>query len=241
MDQGADLQKTFCPLKRFSHFLVFFGLFAACSGEEPVAPLKDAAWFPLKTGNYFVYNVQETRYAPGAIPEIAYYEMLVEVIDSFPAAGEQFMYVVHRSIRSSEQDAWTFLDTWSMRSDGQEVVVSEGNVPFIKVKFPVRAGSRWNGNALNTMGEDTYEYRDVGIPMQFNGLSFERTVTVEQEYNDDVIVFTDKRTEVFAQDVGLVFKEVIQLHYCTDDACLGQQKIEYGTEMEMAIKAYGKY
>ena len=202
--------------------------------------MKDTAWFPLQTGDYFVYDVHETRYAPGVVPEISNYEMLVEVIDSFPSAGEQYMYVVHRSTRSNEDEPWTFFDTWSMRSDGHEVIVSEGNIPFIKARFPVRAGNRWNGNALNTIGEDVYEYRDVGSPMQFNGLSFEKTVTVEQEYNDDVIVFTDKRTEVFARDVGLVFKEVIQLHYCTDDACLGQQKVDRGIEMEMVIKAYGK-
>lgn len=188
-----------------------------------------------------MYDVHETRYAPGVMPETSNYEMLVEVTDSFPSAGEQYIYVVHRSTRSDEGDPWALFDTWSMRSDGHEVIVSEGNIPFIKVKFPVRVGNRWNGNALNTIGEDHYEYRDIGVPMQLNGLSFGSTMTVEQENNDDVIVFTDRRTEVFARDVGLVFKEVIQLYYCTDDACLGQQKIDRGTEMEMVIKAYGKY
>lgn len=228
-------------MKRFIRFLLLFGLVAGCSDEEPGTLHADANWFPLQTGNYHLYDIQETRHAPGVATETFSYEMLVEVIDSFPSSGEDYKYVAHRSTRANDAEAWAFLDTWSMQSDGREVIVSEGNVPFIKVKFPVRIGNRWDGNAFNTLGEDAYEYRDVGVPMQFNGLSFDHTVTVEQEYNDDVIVFTDKRTEVFARDVGLVFKEVIQLHYCTDDACLGQQKIDRGIEMKMVIKAYGKY
>lgn len=241
LDSGADLQKTFRSLKRFAHFLLPFGLFAACSGEEPAMPVKDTEWVPLETGRYSVYDVEESRYAPGRLPETSYYEMLVEVVDSFPVAGEEYTYVIHRRTRSDEGAAWAFLDTWSARSDGHQVIVSEGSVPFVRVKFPVTIGNRWDGNALNTLGEDTYAYRDVGAPLQVNGHSFMHTMTVEQEYNDDVIVFTDKRTEVFAPDVGLVFKEVIQLYYCTDDACLGQQKIDRGTQMEMVIKSYGKY
>jgi hypothetical protein len=51
----------------------------------------------------------------------------------------------------------------------------------------------------------------------------------------------DERRNVYALNVGLVYREIIQLNYCTDDTCLGQQIIEDGMEMKVAIKQYGKH
>jgi hypothetical protein len=39
---------------------------------------------------------------------------------------------------------------------------------------------------------------------------------------------------------GLIYKEVLQLNYCTDDHCLGQQIINDGIEIKMVIKEYGE-
>ena len=93
---------------------------------------------------------------------------------------------------------------------------------------------------INTSGEGEYVLQEVDVPRQFNGISFEKTLMIDQERNGDLIVFTDQREEIYAADAGLVYKKVIQLHYCTDDACLGQQKVDEGMEMTMVIKEYGK-
>ena len=76
--------------------------------------------------------------------------------------------------------------------------------------------------------------------MDLNGMTFDNTITVEQEDNEDAIVFRDERKEVYALHLGLVYKELIQLNYCTDDVCLGQQRIDQGIEIRMVIKDYGK-
>jgi hypothetical protein len=72
-------------------------------------------------------------------------------------------------------------------------------------------------------------------------MRFDNTFTVEQEQNEDFFVFNDERREVYARDIGLVYKKVVQLGYCTDDHCLGQQKIDHGFEMKLVIKQYGKH
>jgi hypothetical protein len=127
-----------------------------------------------------------------------------------------------------------------VRKDGNEFVVTEGNVPFVKLKLPYSAMHRWDGNTYNSLGIDEYGYEKIAVSEVVNGISFENTVQVEQELNDDAIVFRDERKEIYAAGVGLVYKEIIQLHYCTDDACLGQQKVDEGKEMKMVIRAYGK-
>lgn len=198
------------------------------------------AYFPLKKGLYHIYAVNEVRYSSSPDPEALNYEIMTEVVDSFPSAQGNYIFVIQRKRRTAGTDPWELLDTWSARKDKSEVIVSEGNIPFVKVRFPLRDDMRWNGNAFNSLGEDEYELKDIHQPMALNGMTFEKTMTVEQERNEDIIVYKDERIEVYALDVGLVYKEITQLNYCTDDNCLGQQRVEYGIEMKMVIKQYGK-
>lgn len=221
---------------------MFLAVAVACEDGEPVATESGEVYFPLQTGFYQVYSVTEKVYSAGeSDPVISQYEIMAEVVDSFPSGDREHTYVVHRSRRASEATVWQELDTWSVRKDQYRVVVAEGNTSFVKMTFPASELNRWNGNTFNTMGEDEYEMRRVGQPMELNGMTFEKTLTVEQERNEDLIVFRDVRTEVYARGAGLVYTEVIQLNYCTDDHCLGQQKIDHGVELKMEIKAYGQH
>lgn len=227
-------------MKLFLQFLGFLALAAACEGEEGPTGDPGSAYFPLQKGLYHIYSVHEIHHSSGAEPLVLNYQLKTAVVDSFASASGQYTYVLHRYHRLDDGGVWEPLDTWSLRKDHREVIVSEGNTPFVKIRFPVTGSMRWNGNALNTMAEDEYAFTDLHEPWQVEGMNFEKTVTVEQERNEDLIVFRDERREVYAREVGLVYKEIIQLHYCTDDACLGQQKIDEGIEMTVSIKEYGR-
>lgn len=220
--------------------MLFLALFAGCEGEETSILDSGDAYFPLETGLYHVYAVQEVRYQDPAEPEVLNYELMTEVVDSFPSGDQAYTFVVHRSRRFVESAPWEPLDTWSVRREGNKLIVSEGNIPIVKMLFPVRAGAQWNGNTYNSLGEDIFEYKGIDLPMEINGMTFEKTMTVEQEFNEDLIVYYDARREVYAHGAGLVYKEVTQLHYCSEDHCLGQQKIVQGTELKMEIRDYGK-
>lgn len=216
-------------------------LVIGCEAEESVPLNTGSAYFPLKKGIYQVYAVNEIRYSAVAEPETLTYELMTEVVDSFPSAKDTYIYVIHRSRRSAETEPWEVLDTWSARKDKTEAIVSEGNTPFVKVVFPIRDGARWNGNAFNALGDDEYELKDIHQPFAAGGMTFEKTLTIEQEQNEDPIVFNDARMEVYARDVGMVYRQTVQLYYCTDDDCLGQQKIAHGIDMKMVIKQYGRH
>jgi hypothetical protein len=71
------------------------------------------------------------------------------------------------------------------------------------------------------------------------GTTFDKTLTVQQENNDDIIVFEDRREEVYARGAGLIQKTITQLHYCTADDCRGQMIIESGTVYKQEIIEYG--
>lgn len=240
MKSGADLLKSRQLLKHFVRYLVFFALLSACDSDERVKPVVESAYFPLEKGLYHVYSVTETEFTASELPRNLTYELMMEVVDSFPSTDGQYTHVIHRSTRPAPGGPWQLLDSWSVRKQDREIIVSEGDIPFVKMRFPIRAENRWDGNAYNSLGQDEYALKDINQPVVLNGMTFDKTLTVEQEHNGDVIVFRDERKEIFAWNVGLVYKEVIQLNYCTADHCLGQQKIDHGTEIKMVIREYGR-
>lgn len=227
-------------MKNLTGLLLIVLLLIGCEHERELTVKDIPEYLPLKIGNYQVYDVREKKYSSGGTVEELTYELIAQVTDSFPADDNLYTYVVHRSKRLTPADSWQPVDTWSVRRDGGEFVVTEGNTPYVKINLPYYLEKRWNGNAYNTLGEDEYQYSMIHVPRELNGMTFDKTLEVQQEQNDDRIVFRDERKEVYAAGVGLIYKEVIQHHYCTDDPCLGQEKIEHGTEITMLIKDYGK-
>jgi hypothetical protein len=174
LNSGADIQKTTLALKYFTKFPAVFAILAACAGEEEVMNDGGMGYFRLQKGLFHIYTVHETHYSAATDPQVFNYELLTEVVDSF-SSENQYTYVIHRSRRGGETDPWEPLDTWSARKDKHAVVVAEGNISFVKVKFPVWPENRWDGNALNTMGHDEYVFADIHQPMQVDGMTFEKT------------------------------------------------------------------
>lgn len=186
-----------------------------------------------------IYNVEETRYSEVAPVQKSNYQLRVSVIDSFPNDEGTFTYVWARSKRSSTSAQWQNIDTWSARPSATEIVINEQNISFVKLSFPVKDGSQWNGNKFNTLGEDDYAIISHNEPAVFGGISFDKTTTVLEEDNDDHIVFLDQRKSVYARGVGLIYRALTQLNYCTLDNCLGQQKINNGLVYKQEISEYG--
>jgi hypothetical protein len=72
-----------------------------------------------------------------------------------------------------------------------------------------------------------------------NGYQAVNTITVTQNVYDDIPTGKDQRSEIYAKDVGLVYKEIVQLKYCTSGSCLGQQFVEKGVILNQSIKSNG--
>jgi hypothetical protein len=234
-------------LKLFlKYFSYCFGIvltlwsFSSCDPDENKPKSIGLEYFPLQKGFYQVYDVGMTQYSQGSSPVTENFEMKLEVVDSFASTSSEITYVIHRSVRTPPATNWSVLDTWSARKNDRELVVSEGNISYLKLLFPIREGSKWDGNTYNTQGTDEFELTDVDTPYQLEGgTTFDNTVTVVQENNEDFILFLDQRKEVYAKDAGLIYKEIIRVHYCEEDNCRGQQIVEDGIEYRQSLKESG--
>lgn len=226
-------------MKQFRTIFLFLIIIGCSTDEEPTVEI-GKSYVPLRVGDFRIYAIDETNYFPLEDPVTLYYEMKTEVVDSFQHASGDYIYVIHRSRRDSENDPWVYDDTWSIRVNDLEAVVNENNISFIKIAFPVATGKKWNGNTYNSAEEDEYEITTVNQPYEINGAQFENTIVVDQEDRVDLI-FKDRRFEVYAKDIGLIYREITDLEYCDEVECFGQNKIESGVVYKQTIMSHGSH
>lgn len=229
---------------RLSKNLIPVFLFYLCSCQssfrEPYNFEDDLRYFPLNLNEERIYTVEETLYAQESgqtIMSTFQYELKEEFTSVFQEQDQAPVYTIERSFRESEQMEWNTEAAWSARVNSERIVITEGSVPFVKISFPIRVGKKWDGNAFNHLEKDEYEITAVSENFEVaGGQQFEDCVVVTQNNNEDFIVMLDKRIEVYARDIGLVYKESSILEYCTAPACLGLQQVRQGRMFKMTLK-----
>lgn len=241
-------------IHKYKYLLIFVlgMLVGACSDSTEFIAKSDSEYFPVQVGSYFVYDVEETKYTSEDGQEDFLYQAKVAVVDSFQNSTGGTTYVMHYSIKNEDDGDFEYQDTWSARIESSQVVVSEGNISYIKLAFPLASGRQWNGNALNTLGGeescgddttfscDIYEIGNTGFQFSYNDEIWDETIEVIQNNNTDLIVKQDVRKEIYVRNIGLVYKESTILEYCTVGSCIGQQQIEKGSVLKQTLISYGK-
>jgi hypothetical protein len=228
-------------VKQISKYLIgLIFLIAGCGKDEFVPTDTGIDYFPLQVGMVWTYVVDETIYSEVVAPRQSNYRIEVKVADSVLNAEGTYTYILHRAKQNLQDMKWEALPTWSVRKNDREVVLMEGNIAFKKLMFPVKDNLAWNGNEYNNLGEDLYSFTSVDEPIEFEGVTWENTLTIEQENNDDPIVFFDQREEIYAKNTGLLKQSLKQLNYCTTEDCIGQQKIKSGRIYLQKLVSYDK-
>ena len=232
-------------------FVILFVIVVSCTSRNPLPMPVVTDYFPLKKGYYQIYSV-DSLVVNQNLETMFNYELKTEVTDSFPNTEGGFTYLIQRSKRLTASSPWTSLPSWSARVSPFLAVVNEGNISYMKIAGPLNNEKAWDGNALNILGGsekclvgdaytcDNYTISSFAKPYEIpGGLHFENTMTVIQNDNKDFIVFQDKRSEIYAKKTGLIYREVMQLNYCTDPDCLGMQFVETGLKYKQSILEYG--
>ncbi len=197
-------------------------------------------YFPLEIGLFIDYEVDEVRFSVLGEQDTIKYYMRMEVVDSFTNQSGQKIFIWHRFLKDSLEEIWDFDRSIPSFRDTGRAVVTEENIPLIKLSFPIEENKSWNGNALNVKDEDVYQFANIRQPIILpNGESFNQTVTILQSDNQDFIVQLDTRIETYALGVGLIYRKVEDLRYCTDPACFGLGEVETGLLQTIQAINYG--
>ena len=221
-------------------FIIIASIFWQCSETKEVDP-EDLGtnYYPLKTGTYKIYQVNSTEYVSSGDSIVLSYLLKESVVDSFQNLESGISYKIQRQKKYSENDTWRIDSIWTSRKNERTAVLVENNVPMVNLTFPIKENMMWDGNKLNDKNVDEFEMIDVREPYQDSSGSYERTVTVVQEDFPDTFVQSVLKKEIYAEDIGLAYKEIIILNYKQGEF-FGKELIDTGLRYFQHLVEYGE-
>lgn len=202
------------------------------SKEEPVDFKYD--YIPEKVGHYCIYNVTEIIHddAVGMHDTTSY--VLKEKIESMFTDDQGRPSMRIERFKQNASGGWDIKDVWYGTRTTTRFEKIEEDERYIRMAFPVKTDQSWNGNAYNTLGEQSYKIKDVDVSRSFNSLNFTNTAFVSQmdEFN---FVQRQLAYEVYAKNVGLVSKYYKNISITGFDTTTALT----GSELHMTIISYG--
>jgi len=208
--------------------------------EDCQTRLTGAEFFPLEVGRFIEYDVEEEEYALGRTPVMRKYQLKEVMAEKYTDVAGKITYRITRFRRNLDGQRWQPDSTLTIRVAIDHAIKNENGRDYIKMLFPPAEKSAWNANLYNNLGEDKYELKNVQQPFKVGTRTFQNTATVIQQ-SDSTLVDQDKRIEVYATDIGMVYREKINLQFCSSTpACVGKAQIDYGTRQYIRFKNTGK-
>ncbi|GAB4126115.1 MAG: hypothetical protein OHK0045_01670 [Raineya sp.] len=233
--------KDYITVKPYSFLgiaLVLFSFFACNRTIEPDNKRLGYVYFPLEIGNYVVYEVEEKNYTILDSNRV-FYQLKEIVVDTFTNLSGQKQFVLERYRRNNELESWQIDSVWSALRTGSQAIKFENNIPYVKLVFPVERGSAWNGNAYNDKGENLFRISELRRSRRYGDIQLPNTVKVLMG-NDSSLVTQVKREEIFAENIGMVFMERINVRFKSEPENLGKGLIESGKIEKFTIIDFGK-
>ncbi|MES2389320.1 MAG: hypothetical protein V4543_15065 [Bacteroidota bacterium] len=216
----------------------------ACSPSEESAGGFGEEYYPIETGAFITYDVQEINHRfPSGRHDTVHYLLRETVADTFIDAAGGTSYKLVRETQDDNDSTWKIDSVWAVRRNGNSIVKTESNRPQVKLVFPLKSGQVWNGNMLIDSAatqEEYWEMKSLGKPLVIANKSFPKTAIIEQRDENNCRL---RKTgyEYFAQGIGLIYKEQVSLQYKeTEVLCDGPLIIEIGTERRYYYKEHGK-
>jgi hypothetical protein len=220
--------------------LLYSLLFYGCQSGINESLTSDDEYMPLETGRYIIYDVEEKHYSLSTAPILLTYQLKEKIGASYTDVTGQPAYRLLRYRRMSDKQLWQTDSVWSARKVNNEIIRTENGRDFVQLLVPVSNQLSWDGNRINTLGSDTYTARNVGEIYRVQGKQFDQTVTVVGQ-TDSTLISQTKNIAVYARQVGLIYKERMNVQFCTSSpACFGHNQIDYGTQQVYRIRALGK-
>lgn len=211
-------------MKKFGYLLMFFAaaVFSGCSDEdnEVGETISGQAYFPVNIGDYRIYNVEDKRWLQNEVIDSTVFQLRERVDTVFTSLAGETTYKIVRSKRLTQADAWADDSVITVVVTSSQVKRMTDNVTEVKMVFPVAENKQWDPNVYNTREPGSAHYADVKNPLAYTLGNNQFTKTLKVVVSDFESVFNhDFREEVYAENVGLIYKKYDVINYCNVDIC----------------------
>ncbi|MEP1032447.1 hypothetical protein [Ekhidna sp.] len=189
----------------------------SCNETKEVGPeTLGYEYYPLNVGQYRIYDVEEIKYLVSGF-DTTIYQLRETIFDSIPSA-DRIIYLLRRDIRPDALSNWESDSIWTVTRTANYLSITENNIPFIKLTFPVTAGREWDGNSLNTKSALTYYYQSISNQL-VDSISADNHIRLIIEDIEENVTGVDLRSEVYVDGIGLVEKDYLTQKKCTSSDC----------------------
>jgi len=209
--------------------------------------MQTKAYFPLELGKWVEYSVDSTIWnAFDCTTTQVGWRIRYTVADTFSDDSMRRSYRIEIRQRKADSSSWKTQGNILVTPTETSIEYTQSNLKFIKLVFPVVDGIYWNGNSyIPTADQDytyfadwVYAYANVGQPYNTGLANFENTVTVNQvdkSLNEpdgpDVYSYKTYGKEVYAKNVGLIYREMTHWVVQPDSAAVTTCRDGYSVRM----------
>lgn len=151
------------------------------------------------------------------------------VIDNLGRVANKF----YRFSRKNSSLPWEETDIWTAIIVDDRAELVEENQRKVKLVFMPTLEKVWDINAFNNSGKVEGFYSEIDEMKSINNLTFENTLTVEEE-DFKTLIETKRKFEVYAKNVGLIYKVYKDL-----DFKFSSTKPILGEEFYFTVTNYG--
>jgi hypothetical protein len=233
-------------MKNLLFALLAASCFTACKkNNEELAIATTTDYAPLKIGKYITYSADSLVFINANTTEAhRFYEVRYTVADTATDNLGRKGFRITRSIRKNSPDAFVPDNSFFAVHSNNTFELKENNLRFLKLTMPINNDHSWKGNSaintsavvpqygnLNFFDDWDYTYSNVAeaSPVVFTGFNLANTVTINQRdisINLPVVANTsiairDFSQEIFAKDLGMVYRKFIHWEYQQSSAYTG--------------------
>ncbi|HXB06293.1 MAG TPA: hypothetical protein VNW04_04240 [Puia sp.] len=242
--------------------LLFVIVVASCkkTNHYPATSLTDY-FLTLQVGKYAIYRLDSLNfYYYGQLDTVTSYLAKDSVESSFVDGSGNTAWNVTRYLSDTTGTNWNPTETYTVTPFQQRIELTEDNLRFVKLAFPLSTGFSWQGNdylpyapyqdffdfsddSHLTLGNWNYTYQSVNKPYAVGSQNFDSTVTVLQENDSinvpirDVNSFASRTywSETYAKHIGLVYRHTEMWEYQppTPDGTQTGYKIGFQLTMQL--------
>lgn len=182
-------------------------LLAGCesSTKEPLP--NQPNYFPQAVDRYIIYSYIEINHDPLQETSDTSYSLLREYTEAkITNAAEDTNYKVIVEQSFNEGKSWKYVKNVLHYATAESAFRIEDDLRKSKLVFPLRDFKTWDANHQNNLETQRARMIDIGEPLELGDTTYANTVTVDLGEDIDPF-FQNKELEIYAENIGLVYRE----------------------------------
>src|SRR5579863_5566870 len=219
-------------------------------------------YIPLQVGKYITYRMDSlTFYFYGESDTITSYLAKDSVEQKTVDGTGETVWLVTRYLSDTTGSSWQPSMTYVVSPSSSAIDVTEGNLRFVKLGFPMDLGFSWTGNTYLPYNpyQDLFYYSDynnldltlwnyvytqVNQPFTVeNGTTFDSATTILQIAdstnvpiaNPDAFAANTYWSETYAKNIGMIYRYTVMWEYQPPTPDGSQQAYKIGFALRMSI------